>query len=116
MDLLDIFQQYRIERNRTEALTKAGEAKHKALDNTISIVELEQKIEHLSMVSMALCELLEEVGFSKSRILSKIEEIDLRDGKRDGKLSPSNTCSGCSRVVASRHTSCLYCGTKVSAI
>ena len=96
-------------------MTKAGEAKHKALDNKISISELEQKIDHLSMVSMALCELLEEVGFSKSRILSKIEEIDLRDGRLDGKFAPSSKCKGCSRIVASHRTSCLYCGIRVNA-
>ena len=116
MDLLDIFQQYRIERTRSESLSKAGEAKHKALHNKISINELEAKIDHLSMVSMAMCELLEELGFSKAQILSKIEEIDLRDGQRDGKYAPSNKCTSCSRLVAARHVRCLYCGTEVRAI
>ena len=114
--LFDIFQQYRIEKNHAEALTRAGEAKGKAIDNNFSIRVLESKVDHLSLVCMAMSELLEEVGFSKSKLLSKIEEIDLRDGKLDGKVSPSNKCDNCSRVIASRHTTCLYCGTKVKKV
>ena len=109
----DIFQQYRIEKSSLDSKQGIGEAKRKSSDNEISIRTLEEKIDHLSLVCMAMGELLEEVGFSKKMLLNKIEEIDLRDGKLDGKLSPSNTCKSCSRTVATRHISCLYCGTKI---
>ena len=113
MDLLDIFQQYRIEKNKNEARLHSGEANQKALNNQVSIKVLNEKIDHLSLVCMAMGELLENVGFSKAMLLSKIEEIDLRDGSLDGKYAPLNKCSNCSRVVAARHNSCLYCGSKV---
>lgn len=113
MDFFDIFQQYRIEKSTREAQKGVSEAKLKSTSNEISIRTLEAKIDHLSLVCMAMGELLEEVGFSKNMLLQKIEEIDLRDGKLDGKLAPSNTCQSCSRTVAARHVSCLYCGTKI---
>jgi len=109
----DIFQQYRIERNRSEAIERVSEAKNKTIDNKMSIKELQNSIDHLSLVTMAMSELLEEVGFSRERLIEKIEEIDLRDGKKDGKYTPTNTCSNCSRKVAPRHSKCLYCGTKI---
>jgi len=113
MDFFDIFQQYRIEKSSRDAKQSVFEAKRKSSDNEISIRTLEAKIDHLSLVCMAMGELLEEVGFSKKMLLNKIEEIDLRDGKLDGKLAPSNKCQSCSRKVAARHVSCLYCGTKI---
>lgn len=39
MDFFDIFQQYKIEQVRSEALSHAGEAKYKATDNTIKQVQ-----------------------------------------------------------------------------
>ncbi|RVU86303.1 hypothetical protein EOL70_02315 [Leucothrix sargassi] len=111
--IFDIFQQYRIERSRSEALSKASEASGKAIDNKISIRELQEQIDHLSLVTMAMSELLEEVGFSRQALIKKIEEIDLRDGKLDGKLAATNTCVKCSRVVAPRHSKCIYCGTPI---
>jgi len=57
---------------------------------------------------------LEEVGFTKEAQLAKIEEIDLRDGKLDGKLHLINECTQCKRKSAPRHNNCLYCGAKIS--
>ncbi len=113
MDLFDIFQQFRIEANHKESMSRASEAKNKSSFNEIDIRELQANIDHLSLVCMAMSEMLEEVGFSKKMQLAKIEEIDLRDGKLDGKFVASHTCNACNRVVAARHTSCMYCGTKI---
>lgn len=62
---------------------------------------------------MVMSELLEEVGFTRKRLIEKIEEIDLRDGKLDGKYTPTNTCGNCSRTIAPRHSKCVYCGAKI---
>ena len=38
-------------------------------------------------------------------------EIDLRDGKADGKITAHPLrCPSCDRVSSSRHAKCLYCG------
>ena len=116
MDLFDIFQQFRIESNSaqtTNAKRRASEASFESGMNSVDIKVLEDKVDHLSLVSMAMCELLEEIGFNKKMLEAKIREIDLRDGKVDGKFVEKKTCSGCSRELAARHVRCMYCGTKV---
>lgn len=113
MDLFDLFQQYRIESDKLEAKHRAVEISERTTDNQVSIVELQSKVDHLSLVCMALTELLEEFGIGKQQLLNKMKEVDFRDGKLDGKLAPENKCSGCSRVVSARHYTCLYCGTKL---
>ena len=42
-----------------------------------------------------------------------IEEIDLRDGKLDGRMaSVPPKCAQCSRTVSARTGTCIYCGTR----
>ena len=116
MDLFDIFQQYRIERNQSKMSgvgRKASDAAFEASKASISVKALEDKLDHLSLVCMAMCELMEEIGFNKNMLEAKMREIDLRDGKLDGKLVIKKVCSGCNRENAERHISCLYCGTKL---
>jgi len=112
MDLIDIFQNLRIK----GAEHSASDAKSHARSNAVSLRELQDQIDHLSMVCMALGELLEEVGFDKTRLMSKIEEIDLRDGKLDGKYTPNHKCVECNRQIAPRHLRCMYCGTRVVSL
>ena len=114
MDLFDLFQQFRIEKNHLDARSKANNLSSQTLDNKVSVEELNSKIDNLSLVCMAMSELLESVGFTKEAQLAKIEEIDLRDGKLDGKLHILNVCSQCKRKSAPRHKNCLYCGAKLS--
>jgi hypothetical protein len=116
MDLIDIFQQFRIERNRSrvnDVGRQASDATFEAGKASISVNYLEDRVDQLSLVCMAMCELMEEIGFNKNMLEAKIREIDLRDGKLDGKFVEKKVCSGCSREVAARHLSCLYCGTTV---
>ena len=111
MDLYDFFQNFRI----SEVSRDAGQAKSHARANEVSLRGLQDQIDHLSMVCLAMSELLEEIGFNKEMLLAKIQEIDLRDGKLDGKYTPSIDCSGCGRTLAPRHVTCLYCGTRVKS-
>ena len=112
--LFDLFQQYRIERNQIEAKTATLAVSERATDNKVSIIELQSKVDHLSLVCMALTELLKDYGIGEQELTAKMKEIDLRDGKLDGKLAPENKCPSCSRVVSARHYTCLYCGSKLS--
>lgn len=114
MDLFDIFQQYQIQKNNSESLERTRQVQRQATDNQVDIVELQSKIDHLSLVCMALSELIAEVGFDREMLLAKMKEIDLRDGKADGKFAPQNRCTSCNRVVSARHYTCLYCGTKLN--
>lgn len=111
--LFDLFQQYRIESDKIEATQRTLAVSERTTDNQVSIVELQSKVDHLSLVCMALTELLKDYGIGEKELTSKMKEIDLRDGKLDGKLAPENKCPSCSRVVSARHYTCLYCGTKL---
>ncbi len=109
MDLDNLFQHFRI----SEAKQDASEAAIKAGANQTEIHTLQDQVDHLSLVCMAMCELMEDIGFNKSMLAAKIQEIDLRDGKQDRKLTRKKECPKCTRVVAGRHVKCVYCGTQI---
>jgi len=55
------------------------------------------------------------LGVSQQSIINKVEGIDLRVGKLDGKNTASaNECDGCGQKVSSRHKRCLYCSEKLT--
>ena len=73
---------------------------------------LKESLERVAITNAALIELLNErIGVSEQDILGKIEEIDLRDGVKDGKItSRPRNCAKCSRVLPAKRRVCLYCG------
>lgn len=76
--------------------------------------EVPDKMAQLSLISQAIWELLKEKhGLDEIDLLNKIEEIDIRDGKLDGKVSQHVvTCLGCSRKIRTASRQCIYCGTQ----
>lgn len=74
--------------------------------------DLKHQVGRLMLLNQALWELLQErTGLTEADLLARAEQIDLRDGKLDGKLSEHPVrCPQCSRVNSSRHQRCLYCG------
>jgi hypothetical protein len=51
------------------------------------------------------------VGSDDDELLSLIEQIDLRDGRLDGRSrSTASACAECGKVVSVRTGVCLYCG------
>ncbi len=111
IDIYSMFQQFRV----SEIEKDAADANYQAVGNSVDIRSLQDQVDHLSLVCLAMCELMEEIGFNKSMLEAKIREIDLRDGRLDGKFVQKRTCSSCSRDIAARHVKCLYCGTKVGS-
>lgn len=109
MDLYDVFQNFRI----GLASDKADRATRRTTGNQTEINVLQDHVDHLSLVCQAMCELMENMGFTKEMILAKIQEIDLRDGQLDGKYSKQHTCPKCDRPLAPRHIKCVYCGKAV---
>jgi len=84
-----------------------------ALNNRTQIKELSEQVERLSLLNQAMWELLSgKLGFTDADLERLAAEIDLRDGKSDGKISQTPVrCPSCSRVNNSRHGQCMYCGT-----
>lgn len=81
-----------------------------------AISELEEKVDRLSLICHALFEELQRAtGYSETRLKEKMIEIDLRDGKRDGKFDPITgvMCPDCGRRVTKKRSNCFWCGVKL---
>jgi len=83
-----------------------------ARDAQREVRDLEDRLDRLTLVCMALWELLKERGeLSEEDLATKVREIDLRDGQADGKISKQvKRCASCDRVMSPRHQACMYCG------
>lgn len=111
IDIIDLYQQEEINR----ALGNATEAKNKAERSVTEISDLKRKADALTIACQALWEIVKsQSNLEDSVLLKKMQEIDGRDGKIDGKISKTLlTCSKCKRKTNSQRTQCLYCGHKL---
>lgn len=74
-------------------------------------------MDFLALGCQAMWELLSEsTGLTDDDIKKRIMDIDLRDGKADGKMSNTvRPCSNCERPVSQKRDTCLYCGSEAPA-
>ncbi len=77
---------------------------------------LKSDLERVLMINEALWIFIKEQhGYTDEDLIKKIAEIDMRDGKLDGKVAPevkeNNACGNCGRPIGRRRLICLYCGT-----
>ena len=109
---VEIFWELHQQRRINEAGTDAATARTKAERIDSEVDFLKRKVEHLCLASQALWELLRDrTNLEEGDILAKMEEIDLRDGKKDGKIGHKPlVCPKCDRTANSSRTKCLYCG------
>ena len=78
---------------------------------------LKDEIERLLLIAEAIWEIIKEKhDLDDAELLRHMEEIDLRDGKLDGRVAPTEPglCPRCQRKLAKRHPSCIYCGASIS--
>jgi hypothetical protein len=111
--LWDLHQQHRISRASAEAERAAGEAR-----SARSIADShERRLDALTLTNLALWSYIrEKLGVSEEQLIRRIEEIDLSDGRLDGRVTAAACpCSQCGRMVSHRHARCLYCGATTHA-
>ncbi len=98
--------------NSSKAAQQSAEALNKARESTEDVRDLRAQIERLQMICEGMWTILRETtGATEQQLLELIEEIDLRDGKHDGRcVKPPAKCARCQRVVSARTNVCLYCG------
>ena len=74
--------------------------------------DVEDRLDRLTLICMAMWELLRDnTKFTEVDLMSKVQEIDLRDGTPDGKVTATvSKCTKCGRTMSPRHQACLYCG------
>jgi|GEM_PF-2972570 len=106
MNYYDIIQNIRV----NDLNRETGSIKSQSYSNETSIRGLQDQVDYLSMVCIAMGEMFEQLGFDKEQIAAKIEEVDLRDGIKDDKFIPTIFCPDCERKLAPRRTFCMYCG------
>jgi hypothetical protein len=117
MSLLDLFWNIRQQQQISSATLTATVAASDARIHEASLADLNSRVERLALVTQALSELLtERASVSEADLLAKIDEIDMRDGVRDGR-APINprSCPKCGRPNTGHRTACLYCGAPLGA-
>ncbi|QQE11863.1 hypothetical protein JD969_20695 [Planctomycetota bacterium] len=87
-----------------EKRSNAGEVQKKK--------DLEDRIDRLSLVCMAMWSLLQDkTNLTEADLLERVRAIDLMDGVEDGKATKTiSKCQSCGRTMSQRHQRCLYCG------
>jgi hypothetical protein len=98
-----------------EAKSDAAEAKRQTNNQTDRVRDLEFSVHRLTLVSQALWEVLRDrFKIEEEELLAKMHEIDLRDGKLDGRISvQAIPCPKCQRMLNTKNARCIYCGTTV---
>ncbi|MBP87497.1 MAG: hypothetical protein CMJ64_12360 [Planctomycetaceae bacterium] len=77
--------------------------------------DLRRSIDSLALTCAALWELQRERGsITDDELVAKMQEIDLRDGQLDGKMTkPATVCPSCERANNASRKNCMYCGTSL---
>ena len=73
---------------------------------------IEDRQERLALVCAAMWSLVKQsLPFTDEQLMARIQDLDLSDGKLDGKIRPdAQDCPGCKRKISARFLQCLYCG------
>jgi hypothetical protein len=93
----------------------AGQRAAAVAENARSQVEkMQADLDRLMLCTQALWEILkEEHGYSEEQLVRRITEIDMQDGRLDGKVAAQGpvSCPDCGRINKRNRSACLYCGT-----
>lgn len=94
------------------AAAEAADASSAARSARSKVGDLEMRVERMQMVCEAMWTLLrEKTGLSELDLLNRVNEMDLSDGKLDGKVRRTgHKCPSCNRVIGPRFAQCMYCG------
>jgi hypothetical protein len=93
-------------------------ASHRASKASDEVEFLRADIEKLMMISEALWGILKEKhGYTDSELVRRVEQVDMKDGKLDGKVAKSlpKKCPSCDRTIQGKRSRCLWCGQRVTS-
>ena len=109
MDLIfDAYQSGQIAVAQAQA--ERADDRSKQLESELN--DLRRRADALTIACQALWEIVQsKLGIEEQAILRKMQQIDLRDGQADGKISMRPVpCPRCSRKSNSKRRNCVYCG------
>jgi hypothetical protein len=106
---------YRQDSVRAEGQALRAQGKARSVELRLKV--LEDRLDSLALVCQAQWELLRDnTDLTDQDIERKALEIDLRDGRADGRLGgTSRPCPKCKRPLHKRHARCIYCGEQFPA-
>jgi hypothetical protein len=81
------------------------------------VAQLESRLESLQLASAAMWTLLRDrLGVTEAELIDRMHQIDLLDGKADGKMSTRVLdCTRCKRTMSTRFKRCVYCGAPIAS-
>lgn len=113
--MIDLFWDLYQDRRIAEGVTATSDARTRAEMARELVAQLESRVDRLTLANAAMWEIMQQqLGVTDEVLKAKVAEIDIRDGRLDGKIdSRETTCSKCRRKLSRRHAKCLYCGENV---
>lgn len=104
----DLWQDSKIERARYAA--ERGEQTAQGAKDAVR--RLEDRVNKLTLINMALWSLLKETtDLTDEALARRVAELDASDGQIDGRTRPRIVaCPQCGQTLSQKHNRCLYCG------
>jgi len=93
----------------------ADRAESKADQLREELTALRRAADRLTLATQAMWELVRDLpGFSEEKLMAKMQEIDLRDGSGDGRITMQTLdCPSCGAKTNSKRQSCIMCGAEL---
>lgn len=93
----------------------AADAKSSARHAKTNVQELEMRLDSAMLACEAMWSLLrDKLDMTDDDLATRINDIDLSDGRLDGKVrKPPVKCPKCQKAVSRRMPRCMYCGQPV---
>ncbi|TVR42413.1 MAG: hypothetical protein EA402_11740 [Planctomycetota bacterium] len=89
-----------------------GRAQSAAAQAQDEVRALENRLERMKLVTRALWEIVRDhTPITEAMLEAKVKQIDLRDGKADGRDGARiSKCQKCGRTIQRGQDTCQYCG------
>jgi hypothetical protein len=119
MSIWDIVQQVQIENLKARQVSAESSAESAEGGARLRQERTDGRIDQLVLITEAMWELLSSrFGLTVADLAAQVREIDLRDGRADGKLGPRAEstllrCPSCQAVVPAGRSTCQFCGADV---
>jgi len=109
---MDFFWDLHQDRRIGDARAQAARGEARADEANYAVSSLQARFERMVLLNMALWSLVKETtGLTDEALAARVKEIDLEDGRRDGKLQATiEPCPKCGKTLSKKHQRCLFCG------
>lgn len=118
MDLFCLLSSEFSKAQSRQASNEALSASHRASKASDEAIFLKADLEKLMMITEVLWSILKQHhGYTDADLVHKVEQIDMKDGKLDGKVAKSAPmkCPSCNRTIQKKRSRCLWCGCRVES-